>query len=511
MDDPRDFFTNPALRTRLSRFQNPWNSMFGQRKRRTSPPSSASGPSAADSHPKVDPYHDDFFQSHFDAPHWNEPRGWPPMNGARMRMQDHPERGAKSNADMFNYIPDEFRQYMPEKFGFPHHPPPPHQRQTSTPTSTHPPQTPPQQAQAQPQQQQYNQRSNSGDLRRPKFCDAGMQTDDVSPSESAANLNEQQEMPPRGNTPQGPRPASEPNVQQQQKQPHQSGYARSFADTGVGNSPNGSFASAQAYASTGDAAGNDQRQARSNSNSMGNVRRVPILVEGQPSSLPKESYMPHRQPPQRQQAPEQAPPKRPPPPTAREVPLERPVEPPSPSVVSINKIQDIQQDVLDLMFKVEQYQGGNKADKDYKYLDEMLTRNLLKLDTIDTRGNDSIRLARKEAIKCIQASLNVLEAKIDGGAKGVKVEGEAEQQESGEADNEKEEAAGGKETKQEDEAVKAPEQSPEEVDKSKIPIPLPGIPGQVPPATIRDCNSDDEDAQPVYVTEKTVELKTNKP
>lgn len=78
----------------------------------------------------------------------------------------------------------------------------------------------------------------------------------------------------------------------------------------------------------------------------------------------------------------------------------------------ISKIQAIQRDVLDLMCAVEQF-GGKRGDKDYNYLDEMLTRNLLKLDTIDTNGKESIRLARKEAIKCIQASIAVLEAKSD--------------------------------------------------------------------------------------------------
>lgn len=64
------------------------------------------------------------------------------------------------------------------------------------------------------------------------------------------------------------------------------------------------------------------------------------------------------------------------------------------------------------MCAVEQF-GGKRGGKDYMYLDEMLTRNLLKLDTIDTNGKESIRLARKEAIKCIQASIAVLEAKAD--------------------------------------------------------------------------------------------------
>lgn len=78
----------------------------------------------------------------------------------------------------------------------------------------------------------------------------------------------------------------------------------------------------------------------------------------------------------------------------------------------ISKIQAIQRDVLELMLAVEQF-GGKRGDRDYIYLDEMLTRNLLKLDTIDTNGKDAIRMARKEAIKCIQTSIAVLEAKAD--------------------------------------------------------------------------------------------------
>lgn len=61
--------------------------------------------------------------------------------------------------------------------------------------------------------------------------------------------------------------------------------------------------------------------------------------------------------------------------------------------------------------------GGIRGDRQYMYIDEMLTRNLLKLDTIDTNGRDSIRLARKEAIRCIQASITVLEGKAEQNAK----------------------------------------------------------------------------------------------
>lgn len=81
---------------------------------------------------------------------------------------------------------------------------------------------------------------------------------------------------------------------------------------------------------------------------------------------------------------------------------------------SINKIQNIQKDVLELMDYVERFMGSRK-DKQYMYLDEMLTQNLLKLDTIDAEGKENIKQARREAIKCINKCINVLEAKADAG------------------------------------------------------------------------------------------------
>ncbi|XP_015043797.2 BAG domain-containing protein Samui isoform X1 [Drosophila persimilis] len=156
---------------------------------------------------------------------------------------------------------------------------------------------------------------------------------------------------------------------------------------------------------------------------------------------------------------------------------------------SINKIQDIQRDVLELMTKVEQFKGM-RQEKEYAYLDEMLTRNLLKLDTIDTNGKDSIRLARKEAIKCIQASINVLEAKAEENARlaaGAEAGGPVSEQVSTEAAAEVQEPI-----------------TPQPQDATKIqePIPLPPPPSAVE-AAVEAPPAAAEAAQTVSSTETT--------
>ncbi|NXD87171.1 BAG4 regulator, partial [Halcyon senegalensis] len=54
---------------------------------------------------------------------------------------------------------------------------------------------------------------------------------------------------------------------------------------------------------------------------------------------------------------------------------------------------------------------GKKTDKFYRLLEEMLTKLLLELDSIETGGQDSVRQARKESVHRIQAILEKLERK----------------------------------------------------------------------------------------------------
>lgn len=187
------------------------------------------------------------------------------------------------------------------------------------------------------------------------------------------------------------------------------------------------------------------------------------------------------------------------------------------TVDSINKIQDIQRDVLELMTCVEQF-TGKRTDKEYAYLDEMLTRNLLKLDNIDTNGKESIRLARKEAIKCIQASINVLEAKAEENTKAAAARAEAA---SGETPQKN--SSGSKITKDSSqtkvEVQQQQEQIEEPVDVNKIqePIPLPPPEGMViannkseqPNETINATKQDEsEDKKPQQVVESAPVAET---
>lgn len=61
------------------------------------------------------------------------------------------------------------------------------------------------------------------------------------------------------------------------------------------------------------------------------------------------------------------------------------------------------------MGRVEQYDGN--SPKEYAFLDEMLTQNLLKLDDIDAEGKENIKNARREAIKCINSLITLMDAK----------------------------------------------------------------------------------------------------
>lgn len=75
-----------------------------------------------------------------------------------------------------------------------------------------------------------------------------------------------------------------------------------------------------------------------------------------------------------------------------------------------SKLNKIMENVLDLEKQLSAF-VGEKNSKEYKFLDEMLTRNLLALDGIETAGREDVRQQRKESIKSITRCLSILESK----------------------------------------------------------------------------------------------------
>lgn len=87
---------------------------------------------------------------------------------------------------------------------------------------------------------------------------------------------------------------------------------------------------------------------------------------------------------------------------------------PGPQPVSQNpslaRVQEVMARVLLLQEDVDEF-VGKKTDKSYRCLEELLTKELLVLDSVETQGQENVRQARKEAVQRIQAILDQLERK----------------------------------------------------------------------------------------------------
>lgn len=73
-------------------------------------------------------------------------------------------------------------------------------------------------------------------------------------------------------------------------------------------------------------------------------------------------------------------------------------------------ISDIHTECRQYEERVNAFNGPKKA-KEYKLLEEMLTRSLLKLDSVESGHDDTIRQARKAAVREIQSYFDQLELK----------------------------------------------------------------------------------------------------
>ena len=83
---------------------------------------------------------------------------------------------------------------------------------------------------------------------------------------------------------------------------------------------------------------------------------------------------------------------------------------PSKEEIVQGKIEKVQLDVAELAKRIEAFKG-DKKDKEYLYLDEMLTRHMLSLDGVETNGNDELRKLRKESIRSINRCLSMLDSR----------------------------------------------------------------------------------------------------
>ncbi|KAL2712280.1 BAG domain-containing protein Samui-like isoform X2 [Vespula squamosa] len=89
----------------------------------------------------------------------------------------------------------------------------------------------------------------------------------------------------------------------------------------------------------------------------------------------------------------------------------KPAPKPAPPKDPLERVALVQKEVDSLAEQVKQYTGNSRKDKQYIFLDEMLTRELIKLDDIETEGRENVRQARKNAIKTIQETISLLESR----------------------------------------------------------------------------------------------------
>merc|ERR1719458_2457100 len=75
------------------------------------------------------------------------------------------------------------------------------------------------------------------------------------------------------------------------------------------------------------------------------------------------------------------------------------------------KLAKIQEDVESLTNEIKNF-NGSKDTKEYRFLEEMLTRQLLALDGIEPNGDTEIRTIRKESINSVNRCLSLLDRKV---------------------------------------------------------------------------------------------------
>lgn len=200
----------------------------------------------------------------------------------------------------------------------------------------------------------------------------------------------------------------------------------------------------------------------------------------QPQSYQEQYQEQQSQQPQEQQQQQQ------------ETPKPKPPVPKDP----LEKVAQVQKEVDDLAEQVRRYVGGSRQDKEYVYLDEMLTRELIKLDDIETEGRENVRQARRNAIKSIQDTIGLLETKTP-------IASQQEQQPA--AHKEIQECAEKDQQGQEISHVPQPMETDAKQEKhSNEPIPLPPAPSSPTKTKVESSESESATATAVESANQSV-------
>lgn len=78
----------------------------------------------------------------------------------------------------------------------------------------------------------------------------------------------------------------------------------------------------------------------------------------------------------------------------------------------LGKINSVKEDVTKLLQQITEFSGISAKSKEYRFLDEMLTRCVLKLDNVECGDAAELRHQRKAAIKMVDKATDILQRKL---------------------------------------------------------------------------------------------------
>lgn len=88
--------------------------------------------------------------------------------------------------------------------------------------------------------------------------------------------------------------------------------------------------------------------------------------------------------------------------------------------IPLSTIREIKTDATKLRKTVEEFEG-RKDDVQYVYLNEMLLRCLIKLDSVNVGDDDALKLERKQAVDYVQECIRLLDCKAEGDEANVQI------------------------------------------------------------------------------------------